>query len=356
VFKTCSVTHCGVTSFLIVFIAFFSCPLFAETAPPLGVRVQTAEALWFYPEREAMASVEALNVSRIPARISSVIDAIKVRVGDSVKAGQTLALLDCRQNRLYAKQQQALLEQLTYKWRSAEREYQRRQTLMTRQSVSQAELDRTLSDYKQQHASLAAQQALVEQAQLQVEFCTIQAPFTGVVSERVASEGEPVTPGQPVIALVETHTLEIRATVPVAESADFAAAATWAFVTPQQRHALKLRAMLPVVAQQSRSREARLLPIDSPHDAAGVLIPGLAGRVVWQSRTPHLPANLLQQREGQLGVFIVETREGATYARFLALPDAREGQPVSVAWSGTTRVITEGRLALRDGQLIDVMP
>ena len=113
-----------------------------------------------------------------------------------------------------------------------------------------------------------------------------------------------------------------------------------------QSYALRIDRISPIVDRTTRTHEVRLGFADR---AAPV---GASGRITWTERNPGLPADLLVQREGKLGVFVVE---GST-ARFVDLPGAVEGRPAAVALAPDTLIVTSGRHNLRPGDSITLEP
>jgi hypothetical protein len=69
---------------------------------------------------------------------------------------------------------------------------------------------------------------------------------------------------------------------------------------------------------------------------------------VWREAQPHLPAELLVQRAGRLGVFVAEGGK----ARFHPLPQAQEGRPAPLDLPPEARIATQGRHAVQDGQAL----
>ena len=61
---------------------------------------------------------------------------------------------------------------------------------------------------------LAATHAQAEKAQVVLSHTEIQAPIDGIVDVRVALQGEVVSPGQPIVTLVDPDGLWVRADVP----------------------------------------------------------------------------------------------------------------------------------------------
>ena len=106
---------------------------------------------------------------------------------------------------------------------------------------------------------------------------------------------------------------------------------------------MRIRTVLPLFEEKSRTQEVRL----SFTGPAG--LPGTPGRLHWSSGRQYLPADLPVRRDGRLGIFLLE--EGS--ASYHVLPDAIEGQPALVRLDGNTRVITEGRHRLSDGDPVD---
>ena len=63
---------------------------------------------------------------------------------------------------------------------------------------------------KQNHTQA---QVAWKQANLQVRRCTVLAPFTGVITKRLASEGELATPGTPLLQLLDTQRWKFQRTL-----------------------------------------------------------------------------------------------------------------------------------------------
>ena len=107
-------------------------------------------------------------------------------------------------------------------------------------------------------------------------------------------------------------------------------------------------AILPVIQSNEKSREARFVFTDKK------AIPGSTGRLRWQSEMLYLPAHLLLKRDGKRGYFIVEQLGDKNSAKFIAVSSAEEGRPLAFNMTPNTRIITEGRHGLNDGDEIEV--
>lgn len=301
-------------------------------AEPIRVTVRAVSEIVIYPEQSAPATVRSLNDSRVSAEINARIEAIPPRVGDLVQPGDLLVQLDCRDNRFDLARAAARLD-------LAKQQLARARTLRTDANVSEELLNQRETEFTE--AEVAH-----EQARLDVERCSVRAPFEGVVLERLASEGELAAVGTALMRLLETSRLEVSAQVSLSSMDSLSRASRIWFAHGSERYPVRLRTMTPAVNTKARSREVRYEFGDrSP-------LPGTAGRLHWQTEQAHLPADLILRRGGELGVLIAEGGQ----ARFVALPDALEGHPVPIALDPETPVIIDGRFGLGDGDTIELAP
>lgn len=177
-------------------------------------------------------------VVKIGARITGTVVSMKVRIGDKVKAGQLIALIDDRELRRNIERQKAALEnarwtleqvELTFPQRIKEAEanyryakvsYDREQKLMEREFTTGDALDRARSqfqaleanvkrlqeEYKTQleisRARVEELEAQLKQLEVSLSYTRIDAPIDGVVSDVTIQEGETIVTGLQVANLV----------------------------------------------------------------------------------------------------------------------------------------------------------
>jgi RND family efflux transporter MFP subunit len=252
--------------------------------------------------------------------------------------------LDCRDHRLALKRAAAALAAARARSTLAEKQLTRARRLHRDKNVSEELVNQREAERTAAVADVDAAAAGRDQAALEVERCSLRAPFDGVVTARLGQVGQRAAPGTPLIQLLDRTHLEVSAQIPVDNVADLHEARKVWLDAGGQRYPLKLRTVAPAIDAQARSREARFT------FAGAAALPGAAGRVVWQSPLPHLPPNLVVRRGQALGVFVA--RDGR--ARFVPLPGAQEGQPAPAELPADTRLITDGRYSLSDGAPIRV--
>jgi len=316
-----------------------------EIKSAVGVTTSDIQSLVFYPKRNAPAKVEVLNQSKIPARISAVLNSLLVRVGDSFNAGDVLAILDCRESDFGVVSNESLQKQLKANYDFETRQLIRGKKLAKQNTIGEAELDRLRTTVALADAQLAAQESSLKRALLNQKYCSITAPYRGIVTRRLASEGEMLAVGSPVLESIELDNTEISASIPLNDAKSFESAKNYQFESNGEAYALNKRTLLPVVLNQSRSREARL------HFSEQQATAGATGRLFWSSPIQHLPANLLQERNGQRGIFVVNGDK----AKFVAIEGAQEGRPILLEdfsfWQQQI-IILDGRHGLINGQQV----
>lgn len=323
------------------------CALFTGAAAadsPTLVRAGTLEQLAVYPQRSIPATVVSLNDSKISAEVRGAVSAIPVLVGNTVKQGDTLVRLDCRDYELALKRARADIKRASSRRALAKKQLERIESLARQQSTSEELLDqrRTELDVARTDYDLARVQR--DKAQLDVNRCTIKAPFDGIVIERLAQVGELAEPGAPMVRLVDRGRLEVSGQVSLDAVAGLRGTQDAWFDNSGSRYPLRLRAIAPLINTRARSSEARFA------FAEKAALPGTAGRVTWRAALAHVPAAMVVRRGDTLGVFVLENNK----ARFVALPSAREGQSAATELALDTRIITEGRYGLKDGAVVEL--
>lgn len=312
------------------------------SAPTFAVGSVAEVAL--YPERSAPASVVGKHEARLSAEVAAPIQAIPVDVGQTVRKGQVVVRLDARDAQLALERAQAALAQAEARHALARAQFERARALREKNFISAEALTVRETELAAAVADLRAAKAQRDTARRALEKHTLRAPFDAVVRERRGQVGELAAPGTVLLTLVSHTELELAAQLQPrdAESLQRAVSAAPIFESATGRYELKPLRVSPAVNRESRSIEARLAFV-GPAPAAGS-----EGRLVWREAQAHLPAELLVQREGRLGVFVVEGGK----ARFHALPQAQEGRPAPLDLPADARIVTQGRHAVQDGQAL----
>jgi RND family efflux transporter MFP subunit len=133
---------------------------------------------------------------------------VLIEEGDHVKEGQVIGRLDDTAQRASLAQAQAqlhstqaLLLQAQAQLAQNQRDVRRDEDLVKRKLVSEQAVELARTQVEAQSAQVEAQrkqidlaEANVRAAQVQLDYCTVRAPFTGVVIAKAAQVGEIISP------------------------------------------------------------------------------------------------------------------------------------------------------------------
>jgi len=132
----------------------------------------------------------------IMPQVSGQLVNIAVSEGQLVKKGQTLFIIDQRNAQLELEAAQANLQAALAQENSAKLEYESNKNLFEKKIVSRYMLDNSENSYKQAKASVAQARAQVNRAKVNLGFCTITAPVSGLIGEIPVRTGDQVSPGK----------------------------------------------------------------------------------------------------------------------------------------------------------------
>ena len=134
------------------------------------------------------------NDVTITPQVSGQLMKICVTEGQLVKKGQTLFVIDSRNAQLELEAAQANLQAAQAQENSAKLEYESNKNLFDKQIVSSYMLTASENSYKQAKAAVSQAKAAVNRAKVDLGFCTIAAPVSGIIGEIPVRTGDQVSP------------------------------------------------------------------------------------------------------------------------------------------------------------------
>lgn len=141
------------------------------------------------------ANLQALNAAPIYARTSGYVRRWYVDIGDRVRAGQVLAVLDAPEIDQQLAAARADLETAEANRRLAASTAERWQAMLAKDAVSRQETDEKLGDLAARTAVASGARANVSRLRYTQGFTRLVAPFDGVVTSRATQVGQLVTAG-----------------------------------------------------------------------------------------------------------------------------------------------------------------
>jgi RND family efflux transporter MFP subunit len=149
-----------------------------------------------------------------PQFLSAYVDTVLVRPGATVKRGEVLATMDCRNATAASQAVAAEARAIDTRQRAVAHEAARVQSLLDGGYVSPNEAEMKAAQSASEEAQLAAQRAKLAATSLEVNDCILRAPFDGEVATRTIDPGAFVRPGTPVVSVVDRNTIRMTFDVP----------------------------------------------------------------------------------------------------------------------------------------------
>jgi HlyD family secretion protein len=164
--------------------------------------------------REAVGAVQAERIATITSRVMASILQMRVTAGQRVTRGETLVTLDDRDLRRRVDQSQEAVASVQATLAQAESDYNRDKPLFEQKVITPFDFEHDQTNLKAAQANLKRLQQAQREAMVNLSYATIVSPFSGVVVDKLANEGDMAAPGRPLLTLYEQGRLWLEANVP----------------------------------------------------------------------------------------------------------------------------------------------
>lgn len=284
-----------------------ACSQQAPPAEPLRP-VRTVE-IRYAPVRDVkryFASVQARHEVDQSFRVAGKVLARRVEVGQQVRAGDVLAILDDTDYLLAEDAARQQVEAADARARQAESDWQRLQALKQDGSVSGSDEEHARSNLRTARAAATAESRKLELARNQVRYTVLRASTNGVVTSATLEVGQVVAAGQPVIGIANQGEPEIVADIPEAHLAQFRTSSYTALLasSPNETFEVELRELSAEATSQTRTYRARLKPRSPRTLPLGASATLVVSREDGDASTAIVPAAAMTQQLGKPALWI----------------------------------------------------
>jgi membrane fusion protein (multidrug efflux system) len=177
-----------------------------EQKAPIPVEVVAIDRADIQQTYRSITTLEAENEADVVARSTGILEKLMVEEGDRVTKGQLLAQLDIEQLTLEVNQIEATLNKL-------KNELNRQEQLFSRKLGSTDSRDRARFEYQ-------SQQAQYQLSKLKLNYASIKAPISGIITERAVKQGNLIRDNDLLFKVVDLNSLVAILNLPERELAN----------------------------------------------------------------------------------------------------------------------------------------
>lgn len=184
---------------------------------PLNVTTVTARRQPMPVVIDAVGTVESEHSVAIRPQISGVLQAILFKEGDTVKQGQVLFRIDARPMVASVEQAKAALVRDQAQLAQAQMQETRLRPLAEKDYITKSEYEIALTQSKALQATMEANRAALQQAQLQLSYASITSPIAGRTGSLSVKSGNLVaagTGGAPLVVINSIQPILVSLSVP----------------------------------------------------------------------------------------------------------------------------------------------
>ncbi len=305
------------------------------------------------PRIPAAGIVFSRNETQITAGIAGRLEWV-AEPGDQINAGESVARFDCEMLELQRERQVAQAEHADINFQALAREVERLDALTETNAISVMQYERTQADRDLAASDLAIARITIRETDSQLRRCSVKAPFSGVVTERLQRAGEDVERSTVLAAMTDTQNLEVRVSVPIRYLPRRQIGELAEVRMNELRLEGRIRKIVPAANAQSQTFEVRLeLPEGAPRVVA-------AGQLVSVALPLSANAALTVPRDSVVlradGAFVMRINNEQIAERVSVEIIESDGDHVAVRGElePGDRIAVRGAESLQDGEAVAV--
>ena len=336
-----------------------------EGAPPvqaIPVAVGLVEERSIPFELNAVGTVEPFQAVTVQPQVTGQLLRVSFKEGAEVEKGQVLFQIDPRQFNAALAQAEAILARDRAQSVNANQELERFKTLFEGQNITQQQYEQARANAAAADATLAAGEASVEQARLNLQYATIRAPIAGRTGSLLVREGNLVRADvSQLVTINQIRPILVRFAVPASNlgvimqhrsSQDMLVEAT------TTGGAAPIAGTLSFLDNAVDTTTGTILLKGSFPNRDGQLWPGgfvnVRLRLYVETSATVVPAAAVMSGQQGTYVFIVQPDSTAAMKKVTVEREAGDLAVISGEINPGDRVVTDGQMLLRQGARVQV--
>lgn len=158
-----------------------------QAVPEVSVSIPIERVIEEY--KDFTGRTDSINTVEVQARVSGYLDKVNFKEGDLVKEKEVLYEIDPRPFQADLDRAKGEVERLEAQKKLLAIQVDRYQKLAAKGAASQQDLDQYLGQQAENIGAIKAAKAQAERADLNLKFCTIESPITGIISRTRLTKG-----------------------------------------------------------------------------------------------------------------------------------------------------------------------
>jgi membrane fusion protein (multidrug efflux system) len=308
---------------------------------------------------EAAGALKPWRDVTVASQAAGAATAVHCHMGQWVKKGDVLVELDDELARVAVQEATAAVERAEAHLRQSTTDLERAETLLETDDISEAEHEALTLRKHEASAGLATARAQLQRAERSLRDTRIRAPFGGSVARRFVEVGTWLTPGQPVVRIVDLARMKAEFGIPQQRTPEVSlgmAARLEVDLYPGVTFSAKV-IRVGVVADPASGQFA--LEVSVPQSESHPLRPGMAVRLHLETDATNdavlVPKAAIIDRGGDTYVLVVD-RSRHAHLRPVevgsSIGDSR--QVVGGSLRAGDVVIINGKESVTDGDQVEV--
>jgi RND family efflux transporter MFP subunit len=186
-----------------------------ELAPGDVVQAQTLE---LQQVLQISGALKAVNSAFVKVKVAGELQALSLREGDVVRAGQIVGRIDTTESQARVRQARQQAESAKAQVDIAQRSLDNNQSLVNQGFISKNALDTSINNLSAAQANYKAAQAGADLAQKSLDDTVLRTPIGGQIAQRLVQDGERVAIDTRVLEVVDLSALELESALSAADS------------------------------------------------------------------------------------------------------------------------------------------
>lgn len=348
--------------------------------PPPAVTVSQPIKRNIVDQDEYVGRFVAVDSVEIRARVSGYLDKIHFTDGQMVKEGDLLFTIDKRPFQTALDQAKANLQRARADLAFAEGDLERAAALVRDKTITQQVFDQRTQVKRVAEATVAAQEAAVRQAELDLQFTDLRAPVTGRIGDRRVSVGNLVTGGTTgnttlLATIVSTDPIRFEFTFDEASYLRYERLARTGGKSARKNDIAarggSTLVRLKLIDEKDFTHVGRMDFVDNVIDrstgtirgrasfanAAGVFTPGMFARLQVPGSPPYeallIPDTAIGSEQARKFVYVVRP-DNSVAQKYVVLGQLSDGDRViKSGLEPDDRVVVDGLMRVRPGVKVD---